>query len=440
MNEGVTSIQTKAFYNCTGLKEITLPSTLSVASNEVFRGCSSLTKVNLKGGIVGSYMFQDCTSLTEITIPAKVYWIGDYAFKGCTKLKKAVIQSSGTIATYVFEGCTNLTEINLQNATVESVQEGAFKNTGVTEIVIPKTVKVFGGSVFYGCKSLKAVDVQGSTIGVSMFEGCTSLTNVVFPETVTTFGNRAFYGCSNLKTAQFLGNTPSSFGSDVFGAVKSGFEIQFFDGKSGWTTPTWNGYNTKKISKMSGDVATIFKDVHNGQWYVSGIQYVYDKGLMVGKSATEFGINSNVQREQVVVTLYAAAGKPAVSGSSKFPDVKQGVYYEKAVIWATNNKITSGLGDGSFGVGNSISRESLAMMLYGYAKMKNIKTNVTAGASNGYADTKDISSYAKTAMDWAVTQGILSGKGSGSKAQMRLDPKGKATRAEFATMIMKLLK
>lgn len=114
-------------------------------------------------------------------------------------------------------------------------------------------------------------------------------------------------------------------------------------------------------------------------------------------------------------------------------------YFFNAVIWAKNNKITSGLGDGSFGVGNSISRESLAMMLYGYAKLKGIKTKKTAGASNGFSDSSQISSYAKDAMDWAVTQGIITGKGTGTNAQKRLDPKGKATRAEFAAMMTKLL-
>ena len=193
----------------------------------------------------------------------------------------------------------------------------------------------------------------------------------------------------------------------------------------------------KKYS--SDDVYPIFEDVTPTDWYLNSVQYVYDKGIMTGNAPTVFGANSSIKREAVVQVLYANEGKPKVSGSSGFKDVKSTDWFNNAVIWAKNKGIVSGKPDGTFGVGNDITRESLAIMLYKYAQVKKIKTKKTAGASNGYSDSGKISSYAKDAMDWAVTQGVLSGKGSGSKSQMRLDPQGKATRAEFAAMMTKLL-
>lgn len=434
-------------------------------------------------------MFANCTALTEVTIPATVTDIGRYAFENCSSLKKATIKSKGSIGGRAFSGCSKLSTVDLQGGFFSSIEYQAFAGTPVetiklpnsvtyigdeafanckklktlklnngllemsygafsgctslTTVIIPVTLKYIGGGgiytgVFEGCTSLIDVTIKNGIIGERMFYGCSALKYIVIPALVKNIGTNAFSGCKSLVAAEFTGNAPSTFGENVFSGCSSSFAIWYFNGKSGWTNP-WNGYKTKKITKLSGDVYAIFEDVTPSDWYVSAVQFVYDKGVMTGKTQTEFGAASDVKREQVVTVLYAAAGKPAVSGTSGFPDVKSTDYFNNAVIWAKNNKITSGLGDGSFGVGNSISRESLAMMLYGYAKLKGIKTKKTAGASNGFSDSSQISSYAKDAMDWAVTQGIITGKGTGTNAQKRLDPKGKATRAEFAAMMTKLL-
>ena len=203
ISEGVNTLRSQAFQNCTALKEVTLPSTLTSVYSEVFRGCTSLTTVNLGGGSVGMQMFQDCTSLAQITIPSTVYWIGDYAFKGCTSLSKATIESSGSIEAYAFDGCSKLTNVSLKNSSVTAIKDAAFRQTGVSEIVLPDSVNSVGGS--------------------------------------------AFYGCSSLKSAEFMGNVPGTFGSSVFDGANSSFVIKYHEGKTGWTTPKWNNYNTTMI-------------------------------------------------------------------------------------------------------------------------------------------------------------------------------------------------
>ena len=203
ISEGVNTLRSQAFQNCTALKEVTLPSTLTSVYSEVFRGCTSLTTVNLGGGSVGMQMFQDCTSLAQITIPSTVYWIGDYAFKGCTSLSKATIESSGSIEAYAFDGCSKLTNVSLKNSSVTAIKDAAFRQTGVSEIVLPDSVNSVGGS--------------------------------------------AFYGCSSLKSAEFMGNAPGTFGSSVFDGANSSFVIKYHEGKTGWTTPKWNNYNTTML-------------------------------------------------------------------------------------------------------------------------------------------------------------------------------------------------
>ena len=316
--------------------------------------------------------------------------------------------------------------------------------TSLISVNIPITTTKIGGwdwdnrGVFEDCTSLRDVSIKNNIIGPRMFYNCKSLQTVIIPDSVKTIDDKAFGNCSGLRSAQFLGDAPPTVGKSIFDGTYSSFEIHYFDGHSGWSNP-WNGYKAVKITKLSGDVCAIFDDVKPSDWYVSSVQYVYDKGIMTGNTQTVFGATSSIKREAVVQVLYANEKKPAVSGTSGFKDVKSTDWFNNAVIWAKNKGIVSGKPDGTFGVGNDITRESLAIMLYKYAQVKNIKTKKTAGASNGYSDSAKISSYAKDAMDWAVTQGVLSGKGSGSKSQMRLDPQGKATRAEFAAMMTKLL-
>ena len=126
-------------------------------------------------------------------------------------------------------------------------------------------------------------------------------------------------------------------------------------------------------------------------------------------------------------------GKPEVSYESIFTDVSESAYYALPTIWAYKNGITAGTGNGKFSPHKNITREQLAVMLYKYACIKDYDVTINGNALNGYTDKDKVSSYAQEAMKWAVTQGIISGKGE------ILDPQGNATRAECAAMIMRLL-
>ena len=135
--------------------------------------------------------------------------------------------------------------------------------------------------------------------------------------------------------------------------------------------------------------------------------------------------------------LYNAEGKPAVTIANPFPDVKDNGWYKNAVLWAKENNIANGGGDGRFGVGAKITRQDLALMLYKYAALKGCSLQAQSGKINDFADGNKVATYAKTAMDWAVTNGILSGKGVAGQplSTFQLDPAGTATRAECAAML-----
>lgn len=153
---------------------------------------------------------------------------------------------------------------------------------------------------------------------------------------------------------------------------------------------------------------------------------------MVGNNVS-FKPTSSLTREEFVQVLYNINGQPEVFIENKFHDVKED-WYKNAVLWANDKSITVGLGSGIFGIGKDIIRQDLAVMLHRYAVLKDYDLSTTDGVIHQYADSENVSSYAEDAMNWAITQGIISGKGNA-----RLDPLGTATRAECAAMIMRLL-
>ena len=198
--------------------------------------------------------------------------------------------------------------------------------------------------------------------------------------------------------------------------------------------------NTRVIS--SNDVTVVFDDVKEGKWYVGAVQYVYDNNIMSGKGYS-FKPDESLSREEFVRVLYNNSGTPEPTIANPFADVKTGQWYTKAVLWSKEKGIANGkVKDGKtvFGIGDSISREEMAVMLYKYAQMKGYDTTKNDTAIQGYADTKNVSTWAKDAMNWAVTQGIMSGKGNNvPKWQMKLDPQGRAARAECASMMKKMI-
>ena len=177
-------------------------------------------------------------------------------------------------------------------------------------------------------------------------------------------------------------------------------------------------------------------------WYVNAIQFVYDRGIMTGKGKG-FDPNGKLKREEFVQTLYSLSGKLAISVLvvNPFSDVKNKMGYPRdAILWANQKGYVSGNPNGTFGVGNNIQREQMVLILYKYAEANRYDMSYDAANINGYYDTKSVSTWAKNAFAWAITKGIISGKGSGDdKSKIRLDPKGEASRAECATMIMRLL-
>ena len=171
-----------------------------------------------------------------------------------------------------------------------------------------------------------------------------------------------------------------------------------------------------------------FTDVTN-HWAYSAIKRVYTRGLMVGMDEKTFAPDQQLSRAMLAVILYAMAGEPAVTGESPFTDVPAGCWYTDAIVWAAQNGIVSGFGDGTFRPNAAITRAQAAVMLYGYAAFTG--ADVTARADlSAYSDAGQIPAWAMDAMQWANARRLIVGRDSS-----HLVPDGGATRAEMAAIL-----
>ena len=174
----------------------------------------------------------------------------------------------------------------------------------------------------------------------------------------------------------------------------------------------------------------VFTDVPAGYWASEAVTFVTGRGIFTGTSATTFSPDMVMSRAMLATVLWRMEGQPAPGSASPFTDVPAGQWYTDAVVWAAGEGVVKGIGNDLFDPDGLVTREQMATMLYRYAG----SPAVTGGALTGYGDQAQVSDFALQAMEWAVSQGILTGK-PGSL----LDPQGGVTRAEVAVILMRYI-
>lgn len=176
-----------------------------------------------------------------------------------------------------------------------------------------------------------------------------------------------------------------------------------------------------------------FTDVATNAWYSDAVQYVYEHDMMKGTGSTKFSPDIVATRGMIVTVLYRLEGTPSVS-KAHFADVPAGQWYTDAVNWASTNDIVNGYPNGNFGPNDPITREQLVTILYRYAEHKRYGSKIVDDMAE-YSDRDAISSYANKAMDWAVAFDIIDGTN-----QKKLEPAGRATRAQVAVILTRFCK
>ena len=165
-----------AFWGCSGLTSVTIPSSVTEIGPFAFSDCRSLTSVTIPSSItkIGSSTFSGCSGLTSVTIPSSVTEIGSSAFSDCRGLTSVTIPSSVTkIGDNTFFGCSGLTSVTIPSSVTE-IGRYAFASSGLTRVTIPSSVTEIGSSAFSCCSGLTSVTIPSSVtkIGYGTFINC----------------------------------------------------------------------------------------------------------------------------------------------------------------------------------------------------------------------------------------------------------------------------
>lgn len=171
----------------------------------------------------------------------------------------------------------------------------------------------------------------------------------------------------------------------------------------------------------------IYSDVPVGTWYHEAVDYVTDAGLMNGMGKGAFEPDGTATRAMFATVLWRMSGAPEATNAATFEDVPEGIWFAEAVAWAQEQGIIKGVDETHFGPYETATREQIAVMLWRLAG------EPEATAELNFNDADQITSYAREAMEYAVETGLYEGDPEGN-----LKPKGEITRAELATVLMRL--
>ena len=273
-----------------------------------------------------------------------------------------------------------------------------------------------------------------------------------------------------LAMAMVLGMATTAFAAEDDAATADGGETPVEetneDATADETTPA-EGEETAPVEETPAEETPVeagYTDVTEANWFYEAVTYVTENGLVDGETETTFAPSADMTRADMIVALYRMAGSPEVTGENPFTDVAADADYYAAVIWGTSNGVINGTSETTFSPDDSLQRQAFATMLYRYAELMaaDETTDETAPAEGEtadetvpaeeltpaeevpaeetgaedvlaqFTDADQIQNYAREAMAWAVTVGLFEGNADGA-----LNPRGNATRAEVATLIMR---
>ena len=399
--------------------DVTIPSTLGgypvTSIGESAFQCSAIEGINIPDSVtsIGKFAFDCCGDLESITLPKSVSFI-DYQVFSFDYITD--VYYTGTVEDWCnisfYEQCSNplVMNANLHVSgklikklvipdTITEIKEFAFTGCSITEVTLPKSIK---------------------SVGASAFASCQQLTSVILSNAEITIGKESFEYCNELSDIYFSG-TKQQRSTITIGKRNDKFE-----------NATWH-YNSSGPETIKN-----YPDVNYKDWYGLSVEYVVNAGLMKGYANGKFGTADGIQRQDFVVILARLSGDDidSYAGKSSFKDVPTNAYYAAALAWAKANSVSSGYNDGSFGVGDKVTREQIMTFLYNYAKLKGYDVTVTDGEKAQiraqYSDFVSVSSYAQEATYWALKNGVISGKQINGKRY--ISPGSPAQRCEVAAM------
>ena len=485
----ITAVPGKCFANCTKLLNVKYAGTVTAIGERAFEGCKSLTKAPIPETVteLGASAFTGCTALTDVTLPAGVTAIPDGCFQGCTALKDMKLPGTVTrVGLNAFTGCTALKDVRCYGAppTVEpgNSEAHSFEPAIVTihynpDPVYGWTLEADGTWQGYKVSSKGACLHTGygtheNTVPATCGEAgrtetiCDNCGEVVSTKEIPATGAHTWD--NGTVTTEPTETTPGvrTYTCTVCGEVKTevipatGAHTHKWDAGKVTTEPTATtpgvrtytcticGLTKEEVIPPTGGSTVCpggtscpsygFRDVADpSDWSHEGIDYCVRRSLMVGTGVGTFSPDMACSRAQIVQILYNLSGDKTDYGNYYLPftDVAPGDWFYEAVAWAYANDIVAGTSASTFAPNDVITREQMAVILYGYTAKFAPEFTGNAASLNTFPDAGSVANWAYAAMSWAVGNGLISGMGSGGVSY--LAPQGSATRAQASAIIMR---
>ncbi len=427
LSEGLKNLPAYTFNECTSLVNVTMPEYLTTIGERCFYYCQSLESIDLPVSLIAmdNDAFGHCIKLHDIEFPMALSFVGYFAFNGCTSLGNLEFPPALTYFTGgMFYDCTGLTEIVFPMGTIY-VDDDAFAGcSNVKKIVftgdLPTILGAFIGitaDAWYPANnatwtSEALLNYGGSLTWHAMCEEHSfGKWNHVVPATCTESGidERTCSACqwTEQRISEPTGHiwdegTENENGETIYTCLICGatsdelpFVNPFTDVKEGdwyYDSVMWavkNGITTGATETtfdpngkcLRASVVTFlwrakgcpeptmtnnpFTDVKETDFFYKAVLWAVENGITNGTTATTFAPYAECNRAAVVTFLYRAMGEPQVgSTENPFSDVVATAWYGPAVLWAVENGITNGMGDGTFGIGTTCNRAQVVTFLY----------------------------------------------------------------------------
>ena len=401
------------------LKKVVIKDGVTNVSNYALFFLPAATQITLPESVtsIGRYGIALCSKLNGISLPRAVTAIGDFGLAGNSFTAVSLPDGLQALGRGAFDACASLSGMTLP-AAITAVPDKCFNDcTKLLTVDYKGEVTAIGERAFEGCKSLTKAPIPAAVtaLGNSAFNGCIALTDVTLPGGVTAVPDACFQGCTALTDMKLPGTVCGQTRTEIIPATGSAVC------PGGAACPSFR-----------------FRDVPApSNWAHEGIDYCVRHGLMSGFDATTFSPDTVSTRAQIVMILYNLSGD--TTDYSKyyvpFTDVRPSTWYYNAVAWGYDKDIVAGMSTTTFAPDGLITREQMAVLLYGYTEKYAPAYLGGAASLNGFPDAASVSNWAYAAMSWAVGNGLISGIASNGADY--LAPSGGATRAQIAAIMMR---
>ena len=336
---------------------MTIPGSVTSIAKYMFKDCTALSEIVIPEGIknVFAYAFEGCTALKKVTLPVSICYIGEEIFFGCFPED---IYYGGTLEQW---GWVSVAEPNyyLRGIEVHPTCTSGHKNEIVTPAIAP-TCDARGQTESAVCAECGVLLRESSTIlplghcydlQSGICERCGKKNPDHFPVPFTDIANADWFAQSVMWA--YKENITGGTSATTFGPNDSCTRAQV-------VTFLWAANGKPEPKSMDNP----FKDVADHAWYLKPVLWAVEQGITGGVADGKFGPDQTCTRAQIATFLYAAKGKPEVNGFNIFKDVADDAWYAKPIIWAANNSVTGGIGDGKFGPNNTCTRAQVVTFLY----------------------------------------------------------------------------